>query len=138
MTKSDFYPVQQAVSKGKRLQSLFSTTFEDYHAKYRRCVNGAFAMSSLVEYEPLVDSTTDVYIERTKELYCGENSKRCDFTRWLQFYAFDVIGELTWSKRLGYIERDEDVDGIIDFLNKFLSYAAPVSIPVLMSISKHH
>ncbi|KAI5199371.1 benzoate 4-monooxygenase cytochrome-like protein P450 [Aureobasidium subglaciale] len=126
MTKSDFYPVQQAVSKGKRLQSLFSTTFEDYHAKYRRCVNGAFAMSSLVEYEPLVDSTTDVYIERTKELYCGEKGQRCDFTRWLQFYAFDVIGELTWSKRLGYIEKDQDVDGIIEFLNKFLSYAAPI------------
>ncbi|TIA10472.1 benzoate 4-monooxygenase cytochrome-like protein P450 [Aureobasidium pullulans] len=126
MTKSDFYPVQQAVSKGKRLQSLFSTTWEDYHAKYRRCVNGAFAMSSLVEYEPLVDSTTDVYIERTKELYCGEKKQRCDFTRWLQFYAFDVIGELTWSKRLGYIEKDQDVDGIIEFLNKFLSYAAPI------------
>ncbi|KAK4940240.1 hypothetical protein LTR28_009190, partial [Elasticomyces elasticus] len=48
MTKSDFYPVQQAVAKGIRLQSLFSTTDEDYHAKYRRCVNGAFAMTSLV------------------------------------------------------------------------------------------
>lgn len=46
--KSDFYPVQQAVVKGQRLQSLFSTKDEDYHAKYRRCVNHAFSMSSLV------------------------------------------------------------------------------------------
>ena len=37
MTKSDFYPVQQAITKGRRLQSLFSTKDEDYHAKYRRC-----------------------------------------------------------------------------------------------------
>lgn len=103
---------------------------EDYHAKYRRCVNSAFAMSSLVSYEPLVDSTTDVYIERTKELFLGANPPRCDFSRWLQYYAFDVIGELTWSKRLGYIEKNEDVDGIISFLQSFLTYAAKVSLVV--------
>ncbi|KAL1297000.1 hypothetical protein AAFC00_004596 [Neodothiora populina] len=126
MTKSAFYPVQQAVAKGKRLQSLFSTRSEDYHAKFRRCVNSAFAMSSLVGYEPLVDSTTDVFVERTRELYSGSDGGRCDLTTWLRFYAFDVIGELTWSKRLGYIERNEDVDGIVAFLQSFLSYAAKV------------
>lgn len=83
-------------------------------------------MSSLLGYEPLVDSTTDVYIERTKELFL-KNGQTCDLSQWLQFYAFDVIGELTWSKRLGYIERNEDVDGIIGFLQGFLNYAAPVS-----------
>jgi len=83
-------------------------------------------MSSLVGYEPLVDSTTDVYIKRTKELFLGDEAQRCDFSRWLQYYAFDVIGELTWSRRLGYIEKNEDVDGIIGFLQGFLNYAALV------------
>lgn len=82
-------------------------------------------MSSLVSYEPLVDSTTDVYIERTKELF-SDTGSQCEFSQWLQFYAFDVIGELTWSKRLGYIEKNIDVDGIIGFLQKFLGYCAPV------------
>lgn len=125
MTKSDFYPVQQAVAKGQRLQSLFSTKDEDYHAKYRRCVNNAFAMSSLVGYEPLVDSTTDAFVEQTTKRYC-ETGKSCNFSRWLQFFAFDVIGDLTWSKRIGFVERDEDVDGIVKFIGDFLSYAGPV------------
>ncbi|KAK5015246.1 hypothetical protein LTR16_008707, partial [Cryomyces antarcticus] len=99
MTKSDFYPVQQAVSKGRRLQSLFSTVDEDYHAKYRRCVNSAFSMSSLVSYEPLVDNTTDAFLEQTQKLFC-DTGKSCNFSEWLQFFAFDVIGELTWSKPL--------------------------------------
>lgn len=123
--QSDFYPVQQAVAKGVRLQSLFSTTWEDYHARYRRCVNGAFSMSQLVSYEPLVDSTTDAYIKRTDELFCQQD-QRCNFNQWLQFYAFDVIGELTWSKRLGYIERNVDVDGVVQFIGDFLSYCAVV------------
>lgn len=125
MTKSDFYPVQQALAKGQRLQSLFSTKDEDYHAKYRRCVNNAFAMSSLVSYEPLVDSTTDAFIEQTTKRY-SETGKSCNFSRWLQFFAFDVIGDLTWSKRIGFVERDEDVDGIVKFIGDFLSYAGPV------------
>ena len=123
--QSDFYPVQQAVSKGVRLQSLFSTTDEDYHAKYRRCVNSSFAMSSLVSYEPLVDSTMDAFLEQTQERFCN-TKKSCNFNQWLQFFAFDVIGELTWSKRLGFVERNEDVDGIVAFLGRFLSYAGPV------------
>ncbi|KAK0260568.1 hypothetical protein LTR01_002444 [Friedmanniomyces endolithicus] len=146
MVKSDFYPVQQAVvsishtgtrevlipvradstqAKGQRLQSLFSTKDEDYHAKYRRCVNNAFAMSSLVGYEPLVDSTTDAFMEQTDKKYCA-TGKSCNFSQWLQFFAFDVIGELTWSKRLGFVERDEDVEGIVKFIGDFLSYAGPI------------
>lgn len=125
MTKSQFYPVQQAIAGGKRLPSLFSTTDENYHAKYRRCVNNAFAMSSLVSYEPLVDSTTDAFIEQTTKRYC-ETGEACNFSRWLQFFAFDVIGDLTWSKRIGFVERNEDVDGIVEFIGSFLGYAGPV------------
>ncbi|KAF2199259.1 pisatin demethylase [Delitschia confertaspora ATCC 74209] len=125
MTKSDFYPVQQAVAKGRRIQSLFSTTDESYHAKYRRCVNSAFAMSSLVHYEPLVEATMNVFLDRTERLF-AETGKSCNFNQWLQFFAFDVIGDLTWSKRLGFVEKNEDVDGIISFLGKFLSYAGPI------------
>ncbi|KAF1958297.1 pisatin demethylase [Byssothecium circinans] len=131
MTKSDFYPVQNAVSKGRRLQSLFSTVDEDYHAKYRRCVNNAFAMSSLVNYEPLVSSTIGVFLNKTQELYASTGGS-CNFSQWLQFFAFDVIGDLTWSKRLGFVEEDRDVDGIVAFLQKFLSYAGPIGqMPIL-------
>jgi cytochrome P450 len=125
MLKSDFYPVQQAVAKGERLQSLFSTKDEEYHARYRRCVNSAFSLTGLVGYEPLVDSTTDAFIEQTEKRYCS-TGRSCNFSRWLQFFAFDVIGQLTWSKRLGFVDRDGDVGGIVKFVGDFLSYAGPV------------
>jgi cytochrome P450 len=88
-------------------------------------------MSSLVNYEPLVDSTTDAFIEQTQQRYL-ETGKTCDFAQWLQFFAFDVIGDLTWSKRLGFVEKNEDVDGIVAFIGKFLAYAGPVGqMPLL-------
>ncbi|KAL2150645.1 hypothetical protein VTH82DRAFT_7208 [Thermothelomyces myriococcoides] len=129
--KSDFYVVQQSVVKGRRLPSLFSTTDNDFHMQFRRCVNSAFTMSALVQYEPFVDNTTKLFLKQTERLYI-DKSEPCDFTRWLQFYAFDVIGEITYSKRHGFIERNEDVDGIVDYLTKLFLYVAPVGqIPIL-------
>ncbi|KAH9859743.1 hypothetical protein IAQ61_011524 [Plenodomus lingam] len=131
VVKSDFYPVQGAIAKGRLLLSLFSTTDEDFHAKYRRCVNNAFAMSSLVNYEPLVTSTLTYWLDRTEELYAS-TGKSCNFSQWLQFFAFDVVGELTWSKRLGFVQNNGDVDNIVKFLEQFLDYVAPIGqMPIL-------
>ncbi|KAI9838022.1 MAG: hypothetical protein M1819_006176 [Sarea resinae] len=123
--KSGFYPVQQGVSRGKILPSLFSTTDESYHAQFRRSVNGAFSMSQVVQYEPLVDSTIEVFLNRTDELF-AKTGATCDFMRWLQYFAADVVGELTYSKRVGYLENNEDVGGLMKALNSLFNYAAPV------------
>ncbi|SPQ23280.1 5856bdeb-a5c9-4d37-ae5b-558ab71ed232 [Thermothielavioides terrestris] len=129
--KSDFYVVQQSVVKGRSLPSLFSTTDNDFHMQFRRCVNSAFAMSALVQYEPFVDNTTKLFLKQTERLYIDQPNP-CDFTRWLQFYAFDVIGEITYSKRHGFIEKNEDVDGIVAYLTKLFLYVAPIGqIPIL-------
>ncbi|KFY86813.1 hypothetical protein V500_07382 [Pseudogymnoascus sp. VKM F-4518 (FW-2643)] len=130
-TKSQFYPVQQSVSAGHRLPSLFSTTDEKFHANLRRAVNSAFSMSTLVQYEPLVDSTTALFLSQTDKLYASPGIT-CDFARWLQFYAFDVIGNMTYSERHGFLERNEDIEGIISYLGTLFSYVAPIGqIPFL-------
>ncbi|CAI7625126.1 unnamed protein product [Penicillium pancosmium] len=129
--KSEFYVVQQSIAKGHRLQSLFSTTDNDFHARFRRCVNSAFAMSALVQYEPFVDNTTKLFLEQTKSIYVN-NPEGCDFTQWLQFYAFDVIGEITYSKRHGFVEKNKDIDGIVAYLSWLFLYVAPIGqIPFL-------
>ncbi|KAI8163998.1 Cytochrome P450 monooxygenase andK [Colletotrichum sp. SAR 10_70] len=129
--KSDFYIVQQSVVKGHSLQSLFSTTDNNFHSQFRRCVNSAFSMSALVQYEPFVDNTTKLFLSQTEKLFAG-NPEGCDFTTWLQFYAFDVIGEITYSKRHGFIEKNEDIDGIVAYLSKLFLYVAPIGqIPLL-------
>ncbi|KAE8336010.1 hypothetical protein BDV24DRAFT_178893 [Aspergillus arachidicola] len=124
-TKSEFYPVQMTVSKGEPLPSLFSTLDDKFHAELRRSVNHAFSMSSLVQYEPMVDETTLLFLDQTDHLF-ATGSKVCDFARWLQFFAFDVIGSITYSKRHGFIEKNEDIDGIVKSLARIFNYAGPV------------
>lgn len=83
-------------------------------------------MSSLVQYEPFVDEVINVFLDQTEKLFVTPD-RNCDFGEWLQFFAFDVIGQMTYSKRHGFIDRGEDVDGIVQYLGKLFSYVAPVS-----------
>ena len=109
--KSDFYSVWQNMVNGKRAASMVFTTDEAQHARMKRPVAAAYSLSTLVEIEPLIDSTTAVFMSRLDDLF-AETGKVCDFGKWLQWYAFDVIGELTFSKRLGFLEKAQDVEGI--------------------------
>jgi len=45
-----------------------------------------------------------------------------------QIDAFDVIGELTFSKPLGFLEKGGDVDGIITALEHMLDYSGKVCV----------
>lgn len=121
--------MQQALAKGKRLETMFNTDNDRYHARLRRSVSNAYAMSTLVTFEPFVDSTSAEFIRQLKLRFSDQtgNAGICDFGAWLQFYAFDVIGELTFSKRLGFVEKGIDIDNIIRDLESFLNYVSWVT-----------
>lgn len=48
-------------------------------------------MSQLVQYEPAVTETVELFLDQTEKIYAKTN-KVCDFAEWLQFFAFDVSG----------------------------------------------
>jgi hypothetical protein len=82
-------------------------------------------MSTLVQYELFVNSTTELFLSQTEKLYAFSGAG-CNFSRWLQFYAFDVIGEMTYSKRHGFVEENKDIEGIVEYISNLFDYVAPV------------
>lgn len=92
----------------------------------RRAVHGYFSMSSLVQFEPAIDYVTRRFLEKTEEFFASRDV-RCDLAIWLQFYAFDVIGQVTWSQTLGFVDRNVDVEGITAKISRTFEYSALVS-----------
>ncbi|KIW40987.1 uncharacterized protein PV06_06586 [Exophiala oligosperma] len=123
--KSEYYRVAQPLINGKPVASLFMITNEDAHKAAKRPIAHAYAMTSLLDYEPFVDNTSTVLVERLTSLY-ADSDKVCDIGEWLQWYAFDVIGEMTMSRRFGFLEQGRDVGTIIKTLNKSGAYTAIV------------
>ena len=91
-------------------------------------MNNAFALSTLVQYEPFVDTTVRLFLEQINERFANKERPDgvIDFPTWLQYYAFDVIGELTYSSKHGFLEKGEDIDGIIAYLDKYMAYLVQV------------
>ncbi len=113
-------------------------TDEDQHKTAKRPIAHAYAMTSLLDYEPFVDSTSRTLVEQLSRQYAN-SGKVCDFGEWLQWCAFDVIGEMTFSNRFGFLEEAKDVGNIIKTLNKsgackYFSVSRPLSYPFFMII----
>ncbi|KAH8882517.1 cytochrome P450 [Thozetella sp. PMI_491] len=106
--------------------SIFADQDVPRHTHTRRLMQSAYSMSALVTYEPFVDECASIFNSRMDEL-CG-TSLPFDMGHWLQCYAFDVIGYMTYSKRLGFLDHGEDINGVIAALEDHLVYASLIGI----------
>ncbi|KAK0270305.1 hypothetical protein LTR54_017022 [Friedmanniomyces endolithicus] len=98
--KSDWYSVWQ----GHRKFDLFGERDEKIHGEQRRLVSRAYAMDSLKVLEQYVDHAVTVFLDNMSE----RQGQVIDMGNWVQLFAFDVIGEVTFSKRFGFMDSGGD------------------------------
>ncbi|CCF47863.1 cytochrome P450 [Colletotrichum higginsianum] len=109
--------------------SLFSDRDERRHAANRRLYQNMYSMSSQAHYERYVDECADLFVQRLTEMSGRRGAAEpVDMGHWFQCYAFDVIGMITYSKRLGFLDRGQDVGDIIKNLDNHLRYASIVGV----------
>ncbi|KAI0401531.1 cytochrome P450 [Xylaria palmicola] len=107
--------------------NLFGDRSIRRHADTRRRLQGAYSMTSLVSYEPYVDACGAVLARRLEEM-SGAGAP-VDMGHWLQCYAFDVIGQITYGgRRIGFLDRGEDVRGVMRAIEDALRYGALVGV----------
>lgn len=79
-------------------------------------------MTSMKAMEYLVDPCSEIFTAAITDL----QGQVVDLGEWLQWYAFDVIGAITFSKRFGFMENRQDVNGVIAGLEGGLMYSSVV------------
>ncbi|GAM43296.1 hypothetical protein TCE0_047f17995 [Talaromyces pinophilus] len=121
LRKSDLYPVQYNYSKGKLIPGIFTTTDEQLNKDMKRPVSSLYSLSNVLHHEGLVDQTIEFFISELKRKFADTNSA-CNIDDWLHFFAFDVMSEVTFARRIGFIERGTDVDGTIAGIWKRFRY----------------
>ena len=108
------------------MPGLFNVLDEYFYRGPKRPIASINSTSSLVSSERYVDSTMRVLFEELDRRF-GQTNKVCEFDYWLHMFAFDVMGEITFLRQLGFLETDDDVDGIMASNWKHSQYTAPVS-----------
>ncbi|EMR81864.1 hypothetical protein ACHAPC_001604 [Botrytis cinerea] len=105
---------------------LFSDLDPHRHSANRRKVANYYSMSSMVGYEYYVNNCTESLSRHfMKSAISGD---LIDMQHWLQCYAFDVIGEITFGQPFGFLDKGEDRDGVFKAIDAGGSYSTFVGI----------
>jgi Cytochrome P450 len=109
------------VYKGKTLANLFTTRSEKYHAHLKRASVNAYSMTTLADLEPYVQNVIQLFLRRIDEVSEG-GKKSFDIGTWVQYFAFDALGEVNFSQQLGFLETGTDVGNSIATIDGLLKY----------------
>ena len=102
--------------------SLFGDIDPHHHALQRRKSASSYSMTSLVGYEPFVNNCTKLLADKLSEI--AKRDEKIDLAHWFQRYAFDVIGEITFGHRFGFLDDSTrtDVFDAIDTRNHYSTF----------------
>jgi len=90
-----------------------------------------YNLTSIMQYEPLVDQTIIALSEKINEKY-AITGNICDLGDWLMWYAWDVNGQMVYSEPMGFLDAGSDVQNILADAERSLDYFAIVGqIPSL-------
>ncbi|KAK1144855.1 hypothetical protein N8T08_004868 [Aspergillus melleus] len=122
--KSDFY--HPFGDPGKEQKHLFSEQNNQLHALNRRKTSSLYSMSTLVTYEPFVDRCNQMLCDRLDSF--AKDKEAFDVPTWMQYYAFDVIGDITTSEPFGLLKTGHDAWGVLKAIDEILKYGSTIGI----------
>ncbi|KLU83910.1 pisatin demethylase [Magnaporthiopsis poae ATCC 64411] len=128
--KTEFYPPASSVVDGKVVYNVFSVRDPVEHARQKKPIAKHYSLPSILQLEGHVDEAIlllgrqlEDRFMRTKDGSFGESF---DLGEWISMYAWDVIGQITFSKHFGYLENGRDFDGHIRLSGFGSDYMAAV------------
>ncbi|OQO12642.1 hypothetical protein B0A48_02104 [Cryoendolithus antarcticus] len=106
--KTDFY----GVFPPKANPDIFTETREAVHAVKKRYASNAYSMSSMQGLATYIDDTQRILLAKLDE-FCNTADQKVDLGDWLHYFAFDVLGEMAFGAKFGFMEAGYDLDGAI-------------------------
>lgn len=114
--------------------NTFSSINPVEHKRMKRNVAQTYSMSALMDMEPYIDSTLTLFLQRLNEAAISnkipvtERGPPVDLAQWLMWLAADAIGELSFSRRLGFLDTMTDVGDYAKIVDSFISYISAVAV----------
>lgn len=123
--KTDFYWVFPPPEN----PDIFTEIREEVHAAKKRYVTKPYSIVSLLGHVSRIQDTEQLLM---RQLDTFVDKSVCDLGEWLHFFAFDVLGEVAFSQKFGFLEAGVDVDDSIKTIDNSQFYNGIVGcVPAL-------
>ncbi|KAI1375397.1 putative benzoate 4-monooxygenase cytochrome P450 [Hypoxylon crocopeplum] len=111
--KSDFYATLRPYTPDHgTLLAVFNTQDEQVHKRIKNPIAPLYSLSNVVLFEGLIDEVLECLEEQLDNRF-SQTGATLNLGDWLQYFAFDVMGTLTFSKRYGFIHEGRDAGGML-------------------------
>ncbi|KAJ5564005.1 hypothetical protein N7513_000247 [Penicillium frequentans] len=88
---------------GKTAANLIACS-ETEHARLRKILAPGFSERYAMEQEPFIQSYVDKLCEKLDDRLQNDKISTVDVVEWINYLAFDVIGDLTWGSSFGCLD----------------------------------
>ncbi|KAM5359488.1 hypothetical protein ACJZ2D_014423 [Fusarium nematophilum] len=124
LIKTEFYHGSSALVDGQIVLNIFSQTDPVKHKKERQPIAKLYSSAGIGIFEPHMDKVINQLCRELESRFMdGDNAaKVCDLGRWILFYTWDVVGAVTFSQPIGYLEKGFDFDGTLRNADKAQDY----------------
>ncbi|RDA95932.1 hypothetical protein CP533_5890 [Ophiocordyceps camponoti-saundersi (nom. inval.)] len=97
--------------------SVFNTRDRLIHSRKRKLVAHAFSTRMVTQFEPYVQHSLRLLVQKMDQLIetsphrtqAGKPEARVDLSLWLNYLAFDIIGDLAFGSPLGMLRQGNDL-----------------------------
>ncbi|KAK4948697.1 hypothetical protein LTR10_012701 [Elasticomyces elasticus] len=115
--KTDFYWVFPPAES----PDVFTEIREWKHAQLKRFTVQPYSLASMQKMAPAIEDVERELIDKLDSFAKGGKGT-VDLGDYLHFFAFDVLGEVAFSHRYGFIRTGTDVDGCIKYIDEVQWY----------------
>jgi hypothetical protein len=99
---------------------IFTETREAVHAQKKRVAGVPYSMANMQQLAPYIDKTVDLLLSKLNQY--ADKSDQMNLGDWLHYFAFDVLGEVAFSRAFGFLEAGVDVEGAIHAIDQSQRY----------------
>lgn len=116
-SKTDFYGVFPPPEN----PDIFTETREAVHAVKKRYASNPYSMASMQGLSSYIEDTEKLLMKKLDER-CQTQDQKCDLGDWLHYFAFDVLGEIAFSRKFGFLECGYDLERAIKTIDDMQWY----------------
>ncbi|KAJ8109646.1 hypothetical protein OPT61_g7309 [Boeremia exigua] len=109
LPKSEWYSIMSLPDT--RYQTPMSATDPKEQVRRTKNLAAGFTLSHVIKSEVYIDGCIRLLKSRLREF--AESKKAAHLDEWFNYMAFDVIGEVVFSQRFGFLEAGIDLGGSI-------------------------
>jgi hypothetical protein len=100
---------------------IFTETREDVHAQKKRVANVPYSMAAMQQLSPFINDTIELFMGKI-DGFTEASNKVFDLGAYLHYFAFDVLGEVAFSRSFGFLAEGRDVDNAIKTIDNSQAY----------------